>query len=100
MLILANNGSASVNSLALLQRVQPALALNAAAFMNGYQHPANAVQHRLALLRVPLLNTADYGAISIEFSQQNLQVSSWRRQRLPFWLEKPPAIAETLATTR
>ena len=100
VLILANNGSASVNSLALLQRVQPALALNAAAFMNGYQHPANAVQHRLALLRVPLLNTADYGAISIEFSQQNLQVSSWRRQRLPFWLEKPPAIAETLATTR
>ncbi|WP_170948912.1 DNA internalization-related competence protein ComEC/Rec2 [Arsukibacterium tuosuense] len=100
VLILANNGSAAVNSLAMLQRVQPALALNAAAFMNGYQHPATAVQQRLALLRVPLLNTADYGAITIEFNDKNLRISSLRRQRLPFWLEKPAAIAETLATTR
>ncbi len=100
VLILANNGSAAVNSLALLERVQPVLALNAAAFMNGYQHPATAVQQRLALLRVPLLNTADYGAITVEFDAKNLHVSGWRRQRLPFWLEKPPAIAETLATTR
>lgn len=100
VLVLANNGSATVNSLALLARVQPLLALNAAAFMNGYQHPATAVQQRLALLRVPLLNTADYGAITIEFDDKNIRVSSWRRQRLPFWLQKPPAIAETLATTR
>ena len=100
ILILANNGSAAVNSLPLIQRVRPALALNAAAFMNGYQHPAAAVQRRLALLQVPLLNTADYGAITIEFTDQNLRLSSRRRQRLPFWTEKPAAIAETLATTR
>jgi len=100
VLILANNGSATVNSLALLARVQPLLALNAAAFMNGYQHPAPAVQQRLALLKVPLLNTADYGAITIDFDEKNIRVSSWRRQRLPYWLQKPPAIAETLATTR
>ncbi|HAW92112.1 TPA: hypothetical protein DCX24_04685 [Candidatus Azambacteria bacterium] len=68
--------------------------------MNGYQHPAAAVQRRLALLQVPLLNTADYGAITIEFTDQNLRLSSRRRQRLPFWTEKPAAIAETLATTR
>ncbi len=100
IVILANNGSGAVNSLAMLQRVRPALALNAAAFMNGYQHPAVAVQQRLALLQVPLLNTADYGAITVEFSDQNLRLTSWRQQRLPFWLEKPAAIAETLATTR
>lgn len=100
ILILANNGSATVNSLAMLQRVRPVLALNAAAYMNGYQHPAAAVQHRLALLQIPLLNTADYGAITLTFSGEKLHLSSWRGQRLPFWLEKPPAIAETLATTR
>lgn len=100
VLILANNGSATVNSLGLLQRVKPVLALNAAAFMNGYQQPAEAVRHRLALLQIPLLNTADYGAISVEFDEQQIRISNWRHQRLPFWLEKPPAVAETLATTR
>lgn len=100
VMLLANNGSAAVNSLSLLQRVNPSLALNAAAFMNGYQHPAQAVQQRLALLGVPLLNTAEYGAISIRFKPNKLEVSSWQRQRLPFWVEKPPAIAETLVTTR
>ncbi|MBV2128427.1 DNA internalization-related competence protein ComEC/Rec2 [Arsukibacterium indicum] len=100
ILVLANNGSATVNSLALLEQVRPVLALNAAAFMNGYQHPATAVEQRLALLRVPLLNTADYGAIRLEFTDENIRVSSWRQQRMPFWLEKPPPIAETLATTR
>ncbi|MAD76076.1 MAG: DNA internalization-related competence protein ComEC/Rec2 [Rheinheimera sp.] len=100
IIILANNGSGAVNSLAMLQQVRPAVALNAAAFMNGYQHPAAAVQQRLALLQVPLLNTAEYGAITVEFSDQKLRLTSWRQQRLPFWLEKPAAIAETLATTR
>ncbi len=100
VLLLANNGSAAVNSLALLEQVRPALALNSAAFMNGYSHPALAVRQRLALLEVPLLNTADYGAISVRFDANQLHVSSWRAQRLPFWLEKPVAIAETLATTR
>ncbi|WP_052749149.1 DNA internalization-related competence protein ComEC/Rec2 [Arsukibacterium ikkense] len=100
IMLLANNGSAAVNSLALLQQVRPVLALNSAAFMNGYGHPAQAVQQRLALLAVPLLNTADYGAITLGFDDHELQISSWRDQILPLWLEKPPAIAETLTTTR
>lgn len=100
VLILANNGSAAVNSLALLQQVRPVLALNAAAFMNGYHHPAQDVRQRLSLLGVPLLNTAEYGAITVVFSDKNLQISSWRQQRLPFWAEKPTPIAETLTTTR
>ncbi len=100
VMLLANNGIAAVNSLPMLQQVNPALALNAAAFMSGYQQPAVAVEQRLALLGVPLLNTADYGAISIQFNDNNLQLLSWGQRRLPFWLEKPPAIAETLATTR
>ncbi|MDX3775179.1 DNA internalization-related competence protein ComEC/Rec2 [Chromatiaceae bacterium AAb-1] len=95
LLVLAHHGSNSSSALPFLQQLQPQLALNSAGRFNSYNHPARAVKQRLALFGIPLLNTAENGAITIIFSAESLQVLPYRRYRMPLWLQKPAGIAET-----
>lgn len=100
VLVLAHHGSGSSSHLAFLHQLAPQIALNSASLYNRHQHPAPAVQRRLQLLGIPLYNTAHSGAIWLDISPQAIQLHQYRRQRLPFWLQKPLGNAETLVTTR
>ncbi len=100
VLILSHHGSASSSHYRFLHQLAPQLALNSASAYNRHQHPSAQVQQRLAMLGIPLLNTAQNGALRLDITAQSLEVSAYRSQRMPFWLQKPVGNAETLLTTR
>lgn len=100
VLVLSHHGSNSSSHLTFLHQLAPQLALNSASLYNRHQHPAIAVQQRLQMLGIPLYNTAHSGAVRLDISEQSLQLSEYREQRIPFWLQKPVGNAETLLTTR
>ena len=88
LLLLGHHGSKSSSQLNFLSSIQPLLALNSAAANNAYGHPSTEVLGRLALLQIPLLNTAEQGAVRIEITEQQLHIWPYRQQPLPFWLQK------------
>ncbi|MBY0417891.1 MAG: hypothetical protein K2W88_07510, partial [Pararheinheimera sp.] len=88
LLLLGHHGSKSSSQLNFLNSLQPLLALNSAAANNAYGHPSAEVLGRLALLQIPLLNTAEQGAVRIEMTEQQLHIWPYRQQPLPFWLQK------------
>jgi len=88
LLVLGHHGSKSSSQLNFLSRVHPLVALNSAASKNAYGHPSAEVLGRLALLQIPLLNTAEQGAVRIEITEQHLHIWPYRQQPLPFWLQK------------
>lgn len=88
LLVLGHHGSKSSSQLDFLSHIKPLLALNSAAAHNAYGHPSAEVLGRLALLQIPLLNTAEQGAIRIEMTEQQLHIWPYRQQPLPFWLQK------------
>jgi competence protein ComEC len=100
IVLLAHHGSASSSDYAFLNQLSPLLALNSASVYNRHQHPAVAVQQRLRMLGIPLLNTASSGTISLDIRAKNIRFSAYRQQRLPYWQQKPHSNAETLAATR
>jgi competence protein ComEC len=88
LLLLGHHGSKSSSQLNFLSSLQPLVALNSAASHNAYGHPSKEVLGRLALLQIPLLNTAEQGALRIEITEPQLHIWSYRQQPLPFWLQK------------
>lgn len=88
LLLLGHHGSKSSSHLSFLSHLKPVVALNSAAANNAYGHPSAQVRARLSLLQIPLLNTAELGAVRIEITEQQLQIWPYRLQRLPFWLQK------------
>ena len=100
VLLLGHHGSQTSTSLRLLLQLQPALALNSAGWQNPYRHPATEVVATLGLLQIPLWNTAEYGALTLTFTDQRLVLQSVRHGRLVKWLENLPQHAETRTTTR
>lgn len=100
VLVLAHHGSKSSNQLSFLQQLKPQLTVNSAGFANAYQHPADEVRARLALLQIPLYNTADSGALQLHFNPAHAELQAVRPARLVKWLENLPVSAETGSTTR
>ena len=100
VLVLSHHGSNSSSHLAFLHQLAPQLALNSASLYNRHQHPAWQVRQRLAMVGIPLFNTAHSGALTLTISNDNLELTEYRAQRIPFWQQKPSTNAETLVTTR
>lgn len=100
VLMLGHHGSQSSTALAWLQQLTPQLVLNSSGFGNPYRHPAPAVTAKLQLLQIPLLDTANLGALQLQFQSDQLEIDSYRLRRQVKWLENLPAGAETADTTR
>ena len=100
VLLLSHHGSNSSSDFRFLHQLRPQLALNSASLFNRHQHPSAQVLLRLNLLGIPLLNTAQSGAIRLQITEDSMVFRSYRDSRLPFWLQKPAVNAETLITTR
>lgn len=88
VLVLGHHGSQSASSLAFLQTLQPRLALASSGYQNQFGHPAADTQARLSLLQIPLLNTAESGAVRLHLSAKSLQYQQYRPRRFARWLEK------------
>ena len=100
VLLLGHHGSKTSSDLAFLTAIDAKIALNSAGYDNPYRHPSAQVQARLELLQTPLYNTADVGAISLEFGDEQLQLKTWREQLWLAWVENVTDNAETPDLTR
>lgn len=86
VLLAGHHGSKTSSSAAWLDAVQPELALVSAGYRSRYGHPHNSVQQRYQQRGVPLWNTAQLGAIQVDFPASELwQAQAYRQERGRFW---------------
>jgi competence protein ComEC len=85
VLIVSHHGSLTASSTAFIEQVKPKVAVFSAGFMNRWQLPKPVVIQRFHQRAIPTVNTATDGMVQIEFLQQQYQVSTFRRDIMPFW---------------
>lgn len=86
VLLLAHHGSHSSSSYAWLKAVTPRLAIASAGFSNRFGHPHTKVKNRLRQLSVPLMSTAEHGAVHLQIDKGVLtKVSPWRYLTWRYW---------------
>lgn len=67
VLILPHHGSRTSFSATLYDRVGPRLALVSTGYMNRFNHPHPEIVQALKARKIPLLNTAEHGAITVRW---------------------------------
>lgn len=84
-----HHGSRTSSGPDLVRGLAPVLALVSAGWRNRFGHPHPLVAQRYAAFRVPMLNTAEQGAIEVDFPADAPphMVRAWRRHRLRYWRE-------------
>lgn len=84
-----HHGSRTSSGKAFIHGLSPVLALVSAGWRNRFGHPHPLVVERYAAFKVPLLNTADQGAIEMEFPADGAPrvTRSWRVHRARYWRE-------------
>ncbi len=66
VLVLGHHGAREASTTEWLRRVKPEWAVASAGYLNRFGHPAVAVRQRLTQAGIPLLSTADQGAIVMD----------------------------------
>jgi competence protein ComEC len=89
VLLAPHHGSRSSSSERFIAGVRPSLALVSAGWRSRFGHPHPLVVERYGAAGVPLLNTADTGAVRVDFpSDAEPHVAArWRQIRRPYWRE-------------
>jgi len=85
VLIAPHHGSKTSSSTAFIKAISPNLAIFSTGFMNRWKMPNKDVLARYRQLDVKTLNTADKGAISVEFLDSSKQIETYRENHWPFW---------------
>jgi len=80
-----HHGSNSSSTPALLNRLQPKLAVVSSGFQNRFNHPDPVVMDRYLKRSALILNTASSGAVEVLFSREGYRVSEARRNRRRIW---------------
>ena len=81
VLKLGHHGSRTSSSEAFLQRVAPSLSVVSTGQRNMFGHPHREVTDRLAEMGIPLLNTANDGAVRLRTNGTTIWQENWRRER-------------------
>jgi competence protein ComEC len=89
VLLVPHHGSRSSSSVGFIDALRPMLALVSAGWRNRFGHPTAEVVQRYAQAGVPLLNTAEQGAIQVDFpAGAPPQVRErWRTRHPRYWRE-------------
>lgn len=89
VLLVPHHGSKTSSSAAFIAALQPSLALVSAGWRNRYGHPRPEVVQRYAKAGVSLLNTADNGAIAVDFPAAEAPhvTTRWRLHDRRYWRE-------------
>jgi competence protein ComEC len=94
ILLAPHHGSKTSSSYAFLTQVNPKLILISAGHLNRFHFPHAPVLERYQQLKLPWLNTAEQGAISVQMSPDTFQVSTERQLRRRYWMASPPNLPE------
>ncbi len=89
VLLVPHHGSAGSSSAAFLAAVQPPFALVSAGWHNRFGHPRVETLARYAQAGVPLFNTAQQGAMAVDFPAQAppRRETGWRLREPRYWRE-------------
>jgi competence protein ComEC len=89
ILLVPHHGSKTSSSAAFIAAVRPPLALVSAGWHNHFGHPKPEVLARYAQAHVPVVDTAEQGAIPLEFPAGGppLRRPGWRAQQPRYWRE-------------
>ena len=74
ILKLAHHGSKTSSTLEFLSKVNPSLAIVSTGLNNSYNHPSKEITNRLENLNIPLINTAESGAVTIRFAKDKFKI--------------------------
>ena len=86
VLLVPHHGSRTSSTENFIQTIHPDLAVVSAGYLNRFKHPHPQVVKRYAAHKIPLLNTASSGWISIDFDQQGVNATAWRSVYKRYWL--------------
>jgi competence protein ComEC len=90
-LVLGHHGSQHSSAYDFLAKVKPKFSIASASVNNRYGHPSEQVKARLEQLNIPLLTTAEKGAIRLSLNEQGqLQHQTYREQYL--WSQQPQSM--------
>ena len=89
VLLVPHHGSAGSSSAAFLAAVQPPFALVSAGWHNRFGHPRAQTLARYAQAGVPLFNTAQQGAMTVDFPARSppRRETGWRLREPRYWRE-------------
>lgn len=87
VLLVPHHGSKTSSTHSFIKAVSPQLALVSSGFRNRFGHPKKEVVERYQLENIVILNTAQLGAIKLQFGteQNGLEAESWRQQAGRYW---------------
>ncbi|MDB2705132.1 DNA internalization-related competence protein ComEC/Rec2 [Pseudomonadota bacterium] len=86
ILVAPHHGSKTSSSLPFINAVKPKLVFIPAGYRNRYHFPHINVLKRFQQQEIPVFNTAEHGAISIQFYENELSpISSWRYKTRKIW---------------
>lgn len=82
-----HHGSKTSSTEAFLDSISPKLALNSAAFMSRFNHPAPAIVNRYTVRNIRFLSNVEEGAIQLDFteSDQPFEIYSYRKEQQRYW---------------
>jgi len=89
VLLVPHHGGKTSSSAAFIKALQPPLALVSAGWHNRFGHPRPEVLARYAEAHVPLFNTAEQGAIPLDFPVDAAprREPGWRQRQTRYWRE-------------
>ncbi len=89
LLIAPHHGSKTSSTVDFLTTVAPQMILIPAGFHSQFGHPHAHVTQRYQRLNIPYLNTAEQGAISVEFNNKHMQLHAYREIARRYWHNNP-----------
>lgn len=89
VLLVPHHGSKTSSSAEFLAALEPPLALVSAGWRNRFGHPRPEVIQRYAEAGITVLNTAEEGAIALDFPAGGVPQAQpgWRRRQMRYWRE-------------
>jgi len=87
--LVPHHGSSGSSSAGFIAGVKPSFALVSAGWRNRFGHPRPDTLARYAAARVPVFNTADQGAIPVDFPAEASaqRLTGWRFREKRYWRE-------------
>jgi len=91
VLVVPHHGSNTSSSENFISKIKPELAVISVAYKNRYGLPSNKILDRYNSMNIDVLQTADSGAITINYLHDNagkIEPTSYRKQRSRYWHHK------------
>ncbi len=96
VLVVPHHGSNTSSSKRFIATVNAKISVISAAYKNRYRLPSTKVLARYEKMKMPVIQTADSGAITIRFMADNhedLIISRYRQQKSRYWHHQPDLTA-------